>query len=285
MFWSIGYESKLSDKGFFAHEAINRFGGLETIGAFLRSPFTRELALKFLDRSENGNLNDDGCLLNDQRRYLPFTSVSKILGSETAGQTTIELLLSAAILYRGCIFKCRSCRNADWFGLDEFTHSFKCKRCGTTQHVSSNNYWYAEYEPGWFYKLDEIVYQFFLHNGFVGTLALDWLRAQSEDSFLFTGDLELIKQGSNSRKPGFELDIVAVVDGNVVLGEAKKGDTLEDKEIKKYLYLANQVGARKLVFATFGAAWSERRRSSIERILGTDVEQILLTNSDLVSTP
>jgi hypothetical protein len=242
------------------------------------------LIFKFLDPSEHGNLRNDGCRLSDQRRYLPFPAISNLLGGDVAGQKVIEGLLSKDILYRGCVFKCSSCRDADWFGLDEFTQTFKCKRCGATQHASSVNYWYADYEPGWFYKLDEIVYQFFHHNGYVGTLALDRLRAKSEDSFLFTGDLELIKSGSNSRKPEFELDIVAVIDGEFVLGEAKKGDTLEEREIKKYLHLATKIAANKLVFATFADAWTQGARANIERVIGsTEIEPIILTNIDLVS--
>lgn len=284
IFWSIGYESKLSDKGFFADDAIRKFGGLDAIGSFLRDPFTRQLIFKFLDSSEQINLRDDGCLLNDQRRYLPFPAISKLLGGDVPGQKAVELLLSKDILYRGCIFKCSSCRNSDWFGLDEFTQTFKCKRCGATQHASSENYWYAEHEPGWFYKLDEIVYQFLHHNGYVSCLALDWLRAKSQDSFLFTGDLELIKSGSNSRKPEFELDIVAIVDGEIVLGEAKKNDKLEDREIKKYFHLAGKTGAKKLIFATFAASWSDGTRTNIERIIdGSEIQSIILSNSNLIS--
>ena len=284
IFWSIGYEAKISDKGFFTGQAIQKFGGLDAIGSFLRDPLTRQLIFKFLDPSEHGNLRDDGCRLNDQRRYLPFPAISKLLGGDVAGQKASELLLSKDILYRGCIFKCSFCRNADWFGLDEFTQTFKCKRCGATQHASAENYWYAEHEPGWFYKLDEIVYQFLHHNGYVSCLALDSLRAKSQDSFLFTGDLELIKSGSNTRKPEFELDIVAIVDGDIVLGEAKKNDKLEDKDIKKYLHLAVRVGANKLAFATFAASWSAATRKNIEKIIGSaDIELITLTNSNLTS--
>ena len=41
-----------------------------------------------------------------------------------------------------------------------------------------------------------------------------------------------------------------------MLGEAKKTDKLENKEIKKYEYLARRVGAKKMVFVTFAEMWS-----------------------------
>jgi len=283
IFWSIGYESKLSDKGLFAQEAVSKFGGLEELGSFLQEPLSRELLFKFLDRSKTANLSNDGCLLKDQRRYLPFPCISKILGGDAAGQKTIESLISRGILHRGCIFKCRSCRNADWFALDEFSQTFRCKRCGATQFASSETYWYGEYEPGWFYKLDEIIYQYLAHNGYVSSLALEYMRKKSEDSFLFTGDLELVKLGSTSQKPEFELDIVAVVDGDIVLGEAKKPDKLENKEIKKYEYLARKIGAKKLVFVTFAEMWSDETLTLIKNIIDTQtVELTTLTKSDLL---
>jgi len=56
LFWSIGYESKLSDKGFFADETIRKFGGLAALGSYLRDPFTRQLLFKYLDRSAQADL-------------------------------------------------------------------------------------------------------------------------------------------------------------------------------------------------------------------------------------
>lgn len=223
--------------------------------------------------------------MNDQRRYLPFPAISALLGSDAAAQKGAVLLLSKSILYRGCIYKCRSCRSADWFGLDEFSQTFKCKRCHASQQVTAENYWYGELEPGWFYKLDEIVYQFLRHNGYVSCLALECLRQRSEDSFLFSCDLELIKRGSNSRKPEFELDILAIVDGAVVLGEAKKNSKLERREIKKYLHLANQIGATKIAFATFAMSWGDEVLAEIvEYTDRANIESVVLTHSSLLSS-
>jgi hypothetical protein len=109
------------------------------------------------------------------------------------------------------------------------------------------------------------------------------MRKKSEDSFLFTGDLELVKSGSTNQKPEFELDVVAIVDGAIVLGEAKKTDKLENNEIKKYRHLAKKTGAKKLVFATFAEMWSDETLIRIKNIIDTEtVETITITISDLL---
>jgi len=285
--WSIGYEAKLSDKGFFAQHTISKFGGLDALAGFLSDALARTLIFKFLDDNAGGSATD-GWLLNDQRRYLTLPSVSKILGFDSTSQKTLDLLISKGILYRGCIFKCAACRNADWFGLDEFSQTFKCKRCGTTQHVTHDNYWYAEHEPGWCYKLDEIIYQFLRHDGYVGVLALACLKGRTDSSFMFTTDLELTKKDATDRKPDLELDILAVLDGELVLGEAKKGNRLgataaaEKKEIQKYCRLAKELVAKKLIFATFSDTWSGETIKNLESVIANlPVDVILLTGSDL----
>ncbi len=285
--WSIGYEAKLSDKGFFAQHTITKFGGLDELAGFLSDAFARTLIFKFLDDKAEGSTTD-GWLLKDQRRYLALPSVSKILGFDSTSEKTLDLLISKEILYRGCIFKCAACRNSDWFGLDEFSQTFKCKRCGTTQHITHDNYWYAEHEPGWCYKLDEIIYQFLNHDGYVGVLALACLKGRTDNSFLFVPDLELTKRDSTDRKPDLEMDILAVLDGELALGEAKKGNRLgataaiEKKEIKKYCRLADELVAKKLVFATFSDTWSSETIKNVQfATADLSVDVILLTGSDL----
>jgi hypothetical protein len=289
LFRHVGYAARLSDKGFFADDAIRKFRGLDALATFLRDAFSRSLIFKFLDASEGGG-ETDGYILTDQRRYLTLPAVSKILLVDDAGQKTIEMLMAQDIVYRGCIFKCRYCRNADWFGLDQFSQTFRCKRCARTQHISNENYWYGRYEPGWCYKLDEIIYQFLRHNGDVGVLALDCLRKRSEESFLFTTDLELIKSDSTDQKPEFELDICSIVDGEIVLGEAKKENRLgesaraENREIQKYVNLATQMGAKKLAFATLADSWSDETLKKVERATEKrDLDLIMLNRSDLFS--
>jgi hypothetical protein len=195
--------------------------------------------------------------------------------------------MSAEIMYRGYILKCRFCRNADWFDPAEVARTIRCKRCGRVQVISAENYWYGVNEPGWFYKLDEIVYQFLIHNGYITALSLDYLRRRQEDSFLYTSDLELVRQGSQA--PEIEADILCIQDGVITLGEAKKENRLgrnnsdEITTIRKYYQLAKQVGARALVFATFDESWSPQTQTNVSRIISdATIKVTLLARQELL---
>jgi hypothetical protein len=280
------YEARVSDKGFFARDVIEKFGTLGTLATLLRTTPIREMLLKFLDHVKPAEgVRDEGAVLNDKRRYLNLIAISKFLGNDVAAQSTIEVLVAAHVLERGFIFKCKFCRNADWFSMEEVSQSFKCKRCGRSQGISATNYWYGQFEPGWFYKLDEISYQFLRHNGFVTLLALDHLKQRAEESFLYTTDMELTKRGAAS--PNMELDILCIRDGVMMLGEAKKEDRLgttkrqEIEIIRRYKRVADQIDAEALVFATLADKWSDNTQKNIHEIV-EGFQTILLTKTELL---
>lgn len=286
LFEREGLRASVSDKGFFARDTVQKFGSLTTVASLLRPTAMREMLLKFLDHIKPAQgVHDEGAVLNDKRRYLHLPAISKFLGTDAAAQKTIEVLVAAQVLHRGFIFKCRFCRNADWFSLDEVSQNFKCKRCGRSQGISSENYWYGNHEPGWFYKLDEIVYQFLRHNGYVTLLALVYLKGKAEESFLYTPDMELAKRGAAGAV--MELDILCIRDGVMSIGEAKKEDRLgsskreEIETVQRYNGLAEQIGAEALVFATFADTWSDNTQKYISDNV-TNRDFILLTRSELL---
>src|SRR5439155_219313 len=131
-------------------------------------------------------------------------------------------------------------------------------------------------------------YQFLNQHWYVGVLGLACPKGPTDNSFLFFPALELSNRDNNERKPDLGMDILAVLDGELALGEAKKGNRLgataavEKKEIKKYCRLANELVAKKLVFATFSDTWSSETIKNVEfATADLSVDVILLTGSDL----
>ncbi|MGD6844698.1 hypothetical protein ACQCVH_19570 [Bacillus infantis] len=99
-------------------------------------------------------------------------------------------------------------------------------------------------QPIWFYKLNEMIYQAYSHNSLVPILTLARLK-QTSSTFQYIPEIKT-RQDIASSKPTMEIDISCVVDGNIVIGECKKGNNLKDKSntdedvIKKYLKLAEK---------------------------------------------
>jgi hypothetical protein len=280
---------KISDKGNFLAETIKKFGGLDGLGAFLTNHEKRAVLDKFLDtRGQTAGVIDEGVYLNsDRRRYVNFEAVQKIL-ARTERETCdfIDDLLLRQVFHRGFIFKCSFCRNADWFSIDDLTHQFTCKRCGRTQ-VYLAEHSRSSREPSWFYKLDEIVYQGHSNNMSVPALALHYLHRRNAASFLYAPELEFADSISN--KPAFELDIFCIDNGVLCIGEAKKEDVLGEnaasdlKLSAKYLKIAEQFCASKVIFATIAPSWSTRTCEKIdEAFRESAVSYVLLSGSQIL---
>jgi hypothetical protein len=248
----------ISDKGFYAENACQKFGGLEKLAHFLRSRNGRLFVSAFLDKTkpkENEHLT--GALLGD-RRYLDLDSMAAILESEKDAVNLLDQLSSAGVLYRGFVFQCQYCRRADWFRLGELTDKFTCNRCHRDQ-VFIHAHWRHPNQPHLYYQLDELVYQGLAHNMHVPLLALDALQRSSRDSFLYVHELSYGEMDEDT--PPRELDLNCIVDGSLTIGEAKKDDRIgrgekeELEAISKYLSLAKRLCARQIVFATTSERW------------------------------
>jgi hypothetical protein len=260
VFRDCGYESQPSDKGVYASQASDKFGGLEEIGYSLRT--NEGLVLhKYLDTAEppKGS-HDDGTYLNDKRRYLNFQAIANILGSHESAIRVIDSFVSKGIFYRGFIFGCHRCADVAWFSISEISETFTCRRCRTTQPYMKKS-WRHPNEPAWFYKLDEIVYLTLLHNGHVPLLTLDFIRRQSKESFLFSPELRIRPEGSD--KAFMEIDICCISDGRICIGEAKSNDSIATNQItpqkvaERYRDLAIKMGASMVVFSTSKACWAQ----------------------------
>jgi hypothetical protein len=255
-----------SDKGLYAENACQKFGGLAPLAQFLRSQVGQLFAEAFLNKSKpQENDHSTGVPLSG-RRYLDLNSLATAIGSEEEAAALLDRLASAACVYRGFVLQCEYCRRSDWFPLGELADAFTCKRCHKTQ-VFTSKHWRYPRQPQLYYQLDELVYLGLEHNMQVPILALDALQRISKDSFLYVHELAYRELGAET--PPIEVDLNCAADGLLTIGEAKKDNRLgkNDKEesetISKYLDLAKRLAAHQVVFATASEQW---QRTTVERI-------------------
>jgi len=282
---SGGLVSGLSDKGFYAQSACDKFGGLEMLADFLRSQVGQLFVSAFLDRTEpkSGDHNR-GVLLRD-RRYLDFDSLNAVLGNELTTRATLDQLSQKGVLYRGYVLKCQFCRYADWLPLADLTDRFRCRRCHREQ-IFTSRHWRHPNQPNVYYQLDELFYLGLEHNMQVPVLALDVMRRASEESFLFVHEMAYTER--DSRGSAREVDINCIVDGRISIGEAKKEGRLAPSEkeekavIGSYKSLADRLAAHQVIFATSEGEWqgatSDRIRKAFE---DGHFKAVLLTRDDL----
>jgi hypothetical protein len=263
-----GYRVKTSDKGRYEATTVEKFGGLDMVGYALWSERHRALLMKFLDKSDSvKNVVDEGVYLkSDQRRYLDFASVLKIMEDDALSYDIIDEYSGKGILYRGYIFQCENCSDAAWHSIADVDQTFTCRRCGLNQ-VYKHHHWKMPNEPLWYYKLDEMVFLMMKNNGHVPLLTLNKLRLSSKESFLFCHALRIFPQ--EGHKAFLEMDICCIANGKLCIGEAKsngdlKGDLTEVQTAERYRDLALKTGATVVVFSTTANAWTDASRKAID---------------------
>ena len=212
------------------------------------------------------------------RRFLTLTDIATLAGvSAEQARTTVDQLLERQVLNRGLLLSCERCSHAAFYPLAQVSQTFTCSRCSATASIVQQRWKKPVEEPHWYYALDEVVFQALHLDGWDVVQALAKLR-QHARSFLWTPQTEFY-EGEHRRG---ELDLLAIADGRVIVGEAKKGDRLGDTAraerpaAARLLKLAEALTADTLVLAS-RTTWSQRTRDVIGGAVGSkDIETRLL---------
>jgi hypothetical protein len=282
-----GYHCRISDKGIYMRDSIEKLGGLADASKFLSSEEARALFRKFVDHEKRAKGKfDEGCVV-DGRTYLDLAAVSVLLdGDEDAAVDLLDGLVAKGVLARGFVLGCTECKNVEWYPLGDISDEFQCARCKRRQVISRRN-WKHPASPQVFYGLDEIFYHFIRNNGDISVLALGHLERKWRHRFNYCPEIEL----SIEKKSIAEVDICAAYDGILAIGEAKKVGNLDSSEAgphaeaAKYAQLAEMFHSRRVLFCTTDSHWSENVRQIVsETFKGSLAIPIFLTGEDLLNS-
>lgn len=265
-----GSACQLSDKGIYQRDSFNKLGGVSKAAKLFKADGSRAVFEKFLDHTKRKQgTYDEGCVLDAEKRtYLDLTPIEKIMGGDpTAAVLLLDELTAAKVIYRGFALRCAVCKHAAWYSLADLTDEFRCTRCGRQQTIS-RQHWREPAAPQIFYKLDEIVYQFLKNDGDVVALSLDYMARKTRHPFNYSPEIEF--RNADSALIG-EIDFCAVYDGELTIGEAKRrgelaaSDRESQKVIEKYVYLANMLNARRVLFCTISGEWKNSTVEAVHR--------------------
>ena len=252
---SAGCDAELSDKGRYTRAALTLWGGLDALHSDLSDKRRLKILLSFLQGIESNSAR--GLFLKDaQRRYLSFVDLVLESGiSATECRELLDVYLERGILARGIILKCSVCKLTSWHALETVSRSFTCGRC-RGECVLTRQVWIGQHEPRWYYELVEVVYQALRYDMLYPIATLHALRRETR-TFQFVPELAVSKNGAQVA----EVDICAILDSEILVGEAKKGGALgnsakeEKRTCSKLRRVAHAVTADSLVFATGANEW------------------------------
>lgn len=267
------YDIRLSDKGSYFQQVLSKLNGLDSLVSIIKNKGAFALFEKFVDQTESkkGVYSNGVFLSSEKRRYVDHSAVIDILKTiyPTAYEAeTVELvnrLMGMGILNRGNIFRCKFCKNSSWYSPKDAGNNFTCKRCGEVNLVDVESLKVQppemRFEPIAYYQLNELFYQFWNSNGWLTALTLQKLKSGSEGSLIFMPETEFRKDPAQER-PDFEMDLLAVVDGNLYFGEAKKDanssnpkNKLSVNQIDRILSFNKFMPLKGLVFSSYSNKW------------------------------
>lgn len=240
-----------SAAGLYTRRTLDRWGGLDALASDLSSAPARAILGAYTSTTARV-----GCYLETtRRRFLCFEDMVTTAATERASvRSFVDRLVELRVLRRGLLLKCSDCLHLGWYSAEAVGQRFSCTRCATAQTIVAAS-WRQPDEPSWFYDLAEVVYQALDHNAHVPVLALAALKVEGgARPFDFTSDLDIYSDGAKVD----EVDFVAVANGRVLVGEAKKGTTLTDRgraddeqnALAKLVEVADALAADEIIVAS-----------------------------------
>jgi len=200
-----------------------------------------------------------------------YKAIFNVLGKNNYDIPSIlDNLTNRNILQRGYLLKCRYCSNTTFYYLNEIekNESFICKRCNSKQKISSKNIPVRNsFELVVVYKLNEALFQYIKNDGLLPLFTLFKLHSLSQNYFLFSPEFKIV---GNEDK--IEVDITAILDSLICLGECKVNNNWDDFNTQKFEKLVEAFECKKVVFSTFDTNKPSFKEEKI-RVLKENLER------------
>ncbi|MGV9415299.1 hypothetical protein ACWDOP_35830 [Nocardia sp. NPDC003693] len=180
----------------------------------------------------------------------------------------LDFALRAGVIRRGLVLRCAVCTELQFQTIDKLGQSWVCERCDSNSDLGLSAWRMPLQEPVWFYDLHPVGRQLLDDNGDVPIALAAHLSStcESVDEYMDLAEIEFV----GNRRAEVEVDLVAYVEGSLIVGEAKSAAQLSRRtraqrhaEIVKKCRAAAWIGADELIFATSTPAWTDQAESDI----------------------
>ncbi|MGW3291392.1 hypothetical protein ACWDR3_42870 [Streptomyces sp. NPDC001002] len=254
-----------SSAGLQAAIAVEMWGSPEAFAADLHGP-ARDVLNSFLPpaKKRDGNYGPGYAIRGSG--YVALEDIKNTLGSETfdAPRDLVDRLLGMNALRRGLLLNCARCHFEAFYRIEQVGPAFDCEACGHTSPLARGRWYKDDAEPCWYYALDQVVRDLLRQHGDVPLLAAQQLR-QKAASVLWSPELNVTHADGS-----IELDLCLIVDGRIIVGEAKSNNTLKaskgtQEAAARLVHAAQILTADEIVLATTRPAWARGTRAAVEQ--------------------
>jgi hypothetical protein len=241
--------------------AVEMWGSLEAVTADLKGPVRKLLDAFFPPHNVEGDYGIGYEIRGDG--YVALEDAVEVLSVERyEARDTIDRLLALNVLRQGFLLYCARCRTYAFYRIDQVGSTFECHACGHASQLSRGQWYSEDPEPHWYYSLDQVVHDLLASHGDVPLLAAADLSRRAS-SVLWSPELEVTDDSDS-----VELDICLIVDGRIIVGEAKSNRTLKGDKGTKHVaqglaHAAQLLSADEIVLATSSATWTKDTISAV----------------------
>jgi hypothetical protein len=242
--------------------AVEMWGSFKAVAADLTGPVRGLLDAFIPPPGADGNYEIGYEIRGDG--YVALEDVAEILSvSQHEARNTIDRLLALNVLRQGFLLYCARCRSYAFYRIDQVGPTFECHSCGHASPLSHGQWYAHDAEPHWYYSLDQVIRDLLTHHGDVPLLAAADLSHQAF-SALWSPELMVTNDSSC-----VELDMCLVIDGRIVVGEAKSNRTLSGNKgtqeaARRLVHAAQLLSADEIVLATSQSSWAKDALSAVE---------------------
>jgi hypothetical protein len=147
---------------------------------------------------------------------------------------------------------------------------FTCSVCRYPSRLARGRWYKGDPEPAWSYDLDQVVRELLRQHGDIPLLAAAHL-AEGGRSLLWAPELLVQSNGEEA-----EVDLCLIIDGRVVVGEAKSNTRLNTADkgtaqaAARLVRAAHILSADEIVLATAQPAWAPGARTAIEAAIAAE---------------
>lgn len=208
-----------SDKGRSAEISARLWGGRDALLDSFRA--TRPLLIEFTRKAASDSTfsHHDGLPISGYGVVLTIDGCARALDVDlSVARGHVDRMVRQKILRRGVVLRCIDCFGRSFIAVDALGQQAECPRCSSAIPLLAGS-WGDAKEPVWYYSLHGAVRKLMEHNGDIPILGAAYLRKNARH---YVDDTELELHVPGRSKAFCEIDLIAVMDGEIVIGEAKR---------------------------------------------------------------
>lgn len=218
---------------------------------------------------------------------MPYATVEAMrhaVGLASAEPITdlLDRLTEADLVRRGLTVRCVDCGRESFVPVDRLGRTYECPRCSAVNVLVSAR-WGGSVEPPWRYDLHNALRHVMTEHGDIPLMAAKHLEVSAR-RYVDVGELEFLRSGAQIA----EMDLIANVDGDVVIVEAKSSATLGGakeawRTAAKIAEVAYTLHADRVILATDQKSWKESDQGLVEQALGKHFKSFATPRVDLLT--